>query len=748
MQLTAGIAMAATGGYAAADDGRIDEETEGEIDDLLEEMTLAEKVGQMTQLNVTRLMGEGEWDDGPLNEEFLELVFEDNHVGSILSGGGATPEENDPERWAEMTNEIQEYVIENTRLGVPIIYGIDAVHGHSNVADATMFPHAAGVGATWDPTVPERIGEHTAEVVRATGIHWNFGPAADLARDFRWGRYYECFSEDPLHTSIMTAAEVQGLQGGDTPSGETIAATVKHFTGYSEPLRGLDRNPAHIPRRRLHTQHLPPFQAGIDAGAETVMMNSGSVNGIPAHASEYLIQELLRQQMGFDGVIVSDWEDIHRLRTMHEVGESMRDAVRLVIGAGVDMYMVPIEIDDFVPHLIDLVEEGEIPESRIDASVRRILRLKHRLDLFDDPYVDPGVAEETVVGADRDLAYESAVKSMTLLENDGVLPLSGDESLLVTGPAADDVAVQMGGWTVEWQGLDEAEEEPPAVTVLDGLEERAGEVTHVPWRREEPGDLDELESAADGADVAIVCVGEGPYAEGPGDDQRPHLPEAQVDLLRETADTDTTVVCVMLAGRPLGIEEVHDHLDAFLMGYLPGAEAGTAVADVLTGEHNPSGRLPFTWPRHVGQVPMYYNHYPGEGEFDPRYEFGTGESYTEFSYENASIDPATVSDPSLESTVEITLDVHNTGDTDGDEVVLVFGDREFTAGPQMLPQRQLLAFERCHVEAGGSTAVSMEVALSPLAQVAGDVPGSDERYIEAGDYRLFIGDETYDLTVE
>lgn len=746
MQLTAGLAgVAAVGGYAAADE-ELDEETHDEIEETVGGMSLEEKVGQMTQLNVTRLMGEGEWDAGPLNEEFLELVFEENHVGSILSGGGSTPEENAPRAWAELTNEIQEYAIDAT--GVPIVYGIDAVHGHSNVVDATMFPHAAGVGATWEPEYAEEIGEHTAEVVRATGIHWNFGPAADLARDFRWGRYYECFSEDPVLTSIMTAAETRGLQGEDGPSGDTVAATVKHFTGYSEPFGGLDRNPAHIPQRRLRTQHLPPFRAGIDAGAATVMMNSGSLNGVPAHASEYLIQELLREEMGFDGVIVSDWEDIHRLRSLHEVGESMKDAVRLVIGAGVDMYMVPIEIDDFVPNLIELVEEGEIPEERIDRSVRRILRLKHRLDLFDDPYVDPEEAEEAVVGADRELAHEAAAKSMTLLENDGTLPLSGEESLLITGPAADDVAIQMGGWTVEWQGLDEADEEPPAVTVLEGLEEAAGDVTHVPWGRDEPGDEDELESAAESADVAVVCVGEGPYAEGPGDDQSPSLADAQADLIEQVADTDTPVVCVMLSGRPLTLEGVHERIDAFVMGYLPGTEAGTAVANVLLGDENPGGRLPFTWPRHVGQAPIYYNHYPGEGEFDPLYEFGDGESYTEFDYEVASVDPGTVHDPSPDSTVELTVEVHNTGEHDGDDVVLVFGDREFTSGPLMLPDRQLLAFRRCHVESGGSVTLSVEVPLGPLALFSGDVPDGGERYVEDGEYRLFVGEETTELHVE
>lgn len=746
MQLTAGIAgAAAVGGYAAADT-ELDDETNDEIDERVAGMSLAEKVGQMTQLDLARLSGEDAWDGGELNEELLETAFEENYVGSILSGGGSTPVENTPEAWAETTNEIQEYAIEAT--GVPVIYGIDAVHGHSNVVDATMFPHAAGVGATWDPEYAEEIGDHTAEVVRATGIHWNFGPAADLARDLRWGRYYESFSEDPVHTSIMTAAETRGLQGEDGPDGDSIAATIKHFTGYSEPFGGLDRNPAHIPQRRLRTQHLPPFQAGLDAGAATVMMNSGSLNGVPAHASEYLIQELLREEMGFDGVIVSDWEDIHRLRSIHEVGESIKDAVRLVIGAGVDMYMVPYEIDDFVPNLIELVEEGEIPEERIDASVRRILKLKHRLDLFDDPYVDPGAAEEAVVGADRDLAHESAAKSMTLLENDGTLPLSGEESLLVTGPAATDVAIQMGGWTVEWQGLDDAEEEPPAVTVLEGLEDAAGDVTHVPWDREEPGDEDELESAAEGADVAVVCVGEGPYAEGPGDDQSPSLADAQADLIEQVADTDTPVVCVMLSGRPLTLEGVHEHIDAFVMGYLPGTEAGTAVADVLLGEENPGGRLPFTWPRHVGQAPIYYNHYPGDGEFDPLYEFGDGESYTDFEYELAAVDPGTVSDPSPDSTVELTVEVDNTGEHDGDDVVLVFGDREFTSGPLMLPDRQLLAFERCHVESGGSVTLSLEVPLGPLALVSGDVPDDGERYVESGEYRLFVGEETTELHVE
>jgi beta-glucosidase len=428
---------------------------EARAEDLLARMTLEEKVGQMTQVNVTRLMGSGEWDRGPLNEAWLEHIFAKLHVGSILSGGGAAPLPNTPRAWAEMTNELQRHALEHSRLGIPLIYGVDAVHGHNNVLGATIYPHNLGLAATWNPELAERIAFATARDVRATGIHWNFAPVADLGRDPRWGRFYETFGEDPLLAGALVAASVRGLENG------SVAATVKHFLGYGAPNAGRDRAPAFIPNRLLFELHLPPFAAGFEAGARTVMVNSGAVNGVPAHASRHLLTELLRGKLGFGGVVVSDWSDIHKLVTVHGVARDFAHAVEMSIGAGVDMYMVPYDAQTFTATLLELVRAGRVSEARIDEAAGRILTLKFALGLFEQPYVDAAEAERIIVEQDRALAYEAAVQSITLLENDGVLPLGeGARRILVTGPSADSVANQMGGWTIGWQGADNPRELP------------------------------------------------------------------------------------------------------------------------------------------------------------------------------------------------------------------------------------------------------------------------------------------------
>jgi beta-glucosidase len=698
------------------------------VDDLLARMTLEEKVGQMTQVNVSRLMGGGEWDRGPLNEEWLQVILADHQVGSLLSGGGASPVPNTPESWARMTNDLQRYAIENSRLGIPIVYGIDAVHGHNNVVGATIYPHNIGLAASWNPELAERIAQRTARDVRATGIHWNFAPVTDIGRDPRWGRFYETFGEDPYLASAFVEASVRGYQGDDLAAG--VAATVKHFVGYGAPLTGQDRTSALIPLRTLREVHLPSAQAGFEAGAATVMINSGSVNGIPAHASGYLLTDLLRDQLGFEGVAVSDWNDIDKLVNNHRVAATYKDAVELSINAGVDMYMVPHDAATYTRTLLELVQEGRVSEARIDEAVRRVLTLKFELGLFEEPYVDESQADDIVREANRSLAYEAAVSSLTLLENFNTLPLEGAQTILVTGPGADSIIAPMGGWTIGWQGVESPSEVPPGVTVLQGLRERAPEgvtVEHV--RGNDPA---QLGAALESADVAVVVLSEPPYAEMEGDSDTLRLAVDQEEHLRQVLASGKPTVLVLFAGRPILLpDDIRNSRMAFIMAYLPGSEAGSAIADVIYGNANPSGRLPFTWPSHTGQLPLTYDAPATEVAMrEAHYPFGYGLSYTRFQQSALSASVAG-------EAVDVTVTVSNTGDREGTETVMVFVQRPPSG--ILTPMRQLVGFTQVTLEPGESEEVSLSIPVSRFSIVTGDILGEGERMVVPGTYRLLVG---------
>nr|WP_154697055.1 glycoside hydrolase family 3 protein [Lentzea guizhouensis] len=473
------------GGQAAGKEIYLDARASSErrVEDLLRRMTLEEKIGQMAQIRVGKLRGDCNNVNGPLVDSCLKAVLADAHVGSILSGGGDAPLENTPRAWAEMNNAIQRYALENNRLKIPIIYGSDGVHGHNNVISATMFPHQIGLGATWNPGLQEQIGVSASKALRATGVFWNFAPVSDIARDTRWGRYYETYSEDPFLAGQLAAANVRGQQSHVDDTAQ-LTATAKHFAGYSAPANGHDRGAAQIPVRQLQDVVLPPFQAQFDAGVKTVMINSGSLNGVPVHASKYMLQTQLRDKMGFKGVAVSDWQDMRYLVDRHKIAPDYKTAIAMSVNAGVDMAMEPSNAAEFTSLLLANVRDGSVSRGRIDQAVRRVLKLKFDLGLFEKPYVDPAKADGNVVNVDRSLARQAAAESTVLLKNDGVLPLDAGaaKKIVVTGETADDVRRQLGGWTVEWQGVPEDSPLPPTATVLTGVREAApgASVVHAP----------------------------------------------------------------------------------------------------------------------------------------------------------------------------------------------------------------------------------------------------------------------------
>ncbi len=681
------------------------------VEDLLGRMTLAEKVGQMTQVDLTRLMGTGEWDRGPLNEGWVQRTLGDLHVGSVLSGGGAAPVPNTPAAWADLTNTLQRAALERSRLGIPLVYGVDAVHGHNNVLGATIFPHDLGLAATWDPALVEAVARRTAADVAATGVHWNFAPVADLGRDLRWGRAYETFGQEPWLAAELVAAHVRGTQA----AGE-VAATVKHFLGYGAAADGRDRGDALLSDAELWNVHVPPFEAGLAAGAWTVMVNSGSVNGVPVHASADLLSGLLRERLGFEGVIVSDWNDLERLLTVHGYARDFAEAVALGVNAGIDVYMVPHDAERFVRTLLGAVDAGTVSQARIDDAVRRVLTLKFRLGLFEDPYVDVDRAA-SVLATDDALAYEAALRSLTLLANDGVLPLRPAARVLVTGEGATSVARQMGGWTIGWQGVENALETPPAVTVLDGLRDRAPEGVVVSYA--DARDLAAFRKTAAGADVVVVVGGETPYAEGQGDVAAPVLGARDTALVQAALETGTPTVLVLLAGRPLALPTaLHRDLAALVMAYLPGSQGGPALADALYGQAGFSGRLPVAWPADLEAA-------GGSASVDAqaRYPFGFGLGYADFDVTELG---ALVVDGKL----AVSLVVTHTGDLAGRETLQVYARRQ--DGSDVA--ERLVGFAGVQLEPGEARTVRLDLPLTRLAE------GADRRVV-AGRYVVWVAGE-------
>ena len=589
-------------------------------------MTLAEKVGQLAQVHVAKLT----------SDSVLDEVFADEGVGSILSGGGELPGgTNTPRAWAEGINRIQKAALDRSRLQIPILYGADAPHGLSPVLGSVIFPQQIGMGATRDPALVRQVAAVTARGASALGIRWIFGPVADVSRDLRWGRYYETYSEDPTLASSLVVATVRGLQGNSS-SQLVVAATAKHFIGYSQPRSGRDRFPVTLSSATLTKWFVPPFQAAVDAGAATVMTQHSAVNGTPVVASHELATDLLRGTMRFGGVLISDWGDVADLYCPGGnppnpkftcLASSPKDAVRRALNAGLDVTMIPDDSAQFTSSLIELVQSGAVSTERLDEAVKRVLTLKFELGLFEQPYVDASRARAGVIAAsDRRLARKAVDRSLTLLKNrHHILPLKKRGGpLLVVGPAATSVSRQMGGWTIGWQGIP-AGAKPPAVTILQGIREAVGakKVLSANWRSKT-----DIRAKAKKARAIVVAIGEKAYAEWYGDNPRGALAANQVRLVKAAEATGKPVVLLLVAGRPLMITNLVKKSDAFLMAYLPGTEAGHGVADVLFGRVSPRGKLPVSWPASIKDVPMVKGIRLKDGKrAKPLFAYGTGLSY-------------------------------------------------------------------------------------------------------------------------
>lgn len=580
-----------------------------EVDELLAQMTLAEKVGQMTQADISDL--------DPSEVATL-------YLGSVLSGGNSDPAAgNSLEAWTNLYNELQQQALQ-TRLGIPLLYGVDAVHGHNNVLGAVIFPHNIGLGATRNADLVEEIARITALEVRATGINWTFAPCITVPRDIRWGRTYEGFSEDPALVAELGAAAVRGYQHGGLDNPQSVLANAKHYLGDGGTVYGtgnfpnapLDQGDMQLDEETMRRVHLAPYPPAIEEGVGSIMPSYSSWNGEKVSGSTYLLTDVLKGELGFEGFLVSDWNAIDQVYP-----DDYKTAIERSINAGMDMGMVTNQYRAFIQHLTELVEEGRVPMERIDDAVRRILRVKFAMGLMDSTrshLADTSLQAQFGSDEHRAVARDAVRQSLVLLKNEGdVLPLSKTASrIYVAGKSADDIGNQSGGWTIEWQGAS-GEVTPGGTTILQAIRNAVGEETEVPYSADGSG--------AEGADVGILVVGETPYAEGVGDIRESAqlaLSEEDVAAFNTMKAAGIPVVVVLVSGRPMIIGEVLDEADAFIAAWLPGTE-GDGVADVLFGDYNPTGKLPYTWPRTAEQLPLSLD----DEDADPLFAYGYGLSY-------------------------------------------------------------------------------------------------------------------------
>jgi beta-glucosidase len=709
------------------------------VDLMLSRMTLEEKIGQMTQVTLAEIVRS---DDDPAMPQIdtakLRTAILKYHVGSFLNvTTGAISREN----WHHIISDIQKIAAED-RLKIPVIYGIDAMHGMNYTLGSTIFPQEIGMAATFNTELAEREAAITAYEVRASDIPWNFSPVIDLGRNPLWPRIYETFGEDPYLVASMGAAVIKGYQGNNVGDKYHVAACLKHYLGYSFPLDGKDRTPAWIPDRYMREYFLPSFAEAIKDGAKSIMINSSEINGVPVHASKYLLTDVLRGELHFKGIAVTDWQDIKYLHDRHHIAATQKDAVMIAVNAGVDMSMVPYDYS-FCDYLDQLVKEGKVPMSRINESVKRILRLKYQLGLFDHPLDNPedypkfGSPEFTAV------SLKAAEESITLLKNNhNILPLNKDTKVLVTGPAANTMRALDGGWSYTWQGDMSDKFAPGKNTILRAIIQKIGKenVTYQPGATyDEATDINEAVKAAKNADVIVLCLGEPSYAENVGNIDDLNLPTAQIQLADSLAKTGKPIILVLAEGRPRIVTEADNRSAATIMTYLSGNEGGNALADILFGDVNPSGKLPVTYPRFANALVNYYrknlengNSDDGHG-YNPLYEFGYGLSYTTFAYSNLRLSSPTLKDS---ETLTISVDVKNTGNREGKESVLLYTSQLYAS---ITPDtKRLRKFDKISLQPGETRTLTFKLTPKDISFIN----DQSQRVSEAGAFRIQVGDQT------
>lgn len=736
----------------------LDSSIEKKIDKIMADMTLEEKVGQMAQFTLD-VIGKGPnvfSSDEPfqIDQAMLDTVIGKYKVGSILNT--ANNRARTPEVWEYIVRTIQERAIKET--GIPVIYGIDSNHGTTYTAGGTFFPQEIGMAATFNTALTEEGSRISAYETRASNIPWTFNPTMDLGRDARWSRQWESYGEDPYLNARMAVASVKGFQGPDHNNigRDYIAACIKHYMGYGVPVSGKDRTPAVISESELREKFFEPFRASIVEGkALSLMVNSGIINGVSTHADHRLITEWVKNELNFDGVIVSDWADIPNLFNRDHIAADYRGAVKAAINAGVDMVMEPYNVA-FCPTLVQLVKDKEVPMSRIDDAVRRVLRMKFRLGLFDRPNWSVADYPKFASKEHEAAAKKAADESITLLKNvNNTLPLKQGARILVTGPNANSMRTLNGGWSYSWQGEKTEEFAQGYNTILEAMRNKFGEgnvryAAGVEYKmdgqyfEELPPQIGQAVAAASGVDYIVLCVGENSYCETPGNLDELTLSENQIDLAKALVKTGKPVILVLNEGRPRLIRKIEPEMKAVIQLYLPGNYGADALADILAGDVNPSGKLPYTYPKYE-QGLLTYDHKPSqnisgkmEGAYDygaqtsVQYPFGFGLSYTTFEYSNLSVDKKEfISGDSL----TVSVDVKNTGSLIGKEAVMLFSsDLVASLTPDV---RRLRSFEKIELNPGESKTVKLSISADDLAFVN----ELGKWTLEEGDFRLQVGNQ-------
>lgn len=730
-----------------------DPEIEAKIQAWLGKMTIEEKVGQMCEITIDVVTDFERSRDGfTLSEAMLDTVIGKYKVGSLLNVPLSVAQKK--EVWAKAIRQIQEKSMKE--IGIPCIYGVDEIHGPTYTLDGTLFPQGVNMGATFNRELVRRGAEVSAYETRASCVPWTYAPVVDLGRDPRWPRMWENYGEDAYLNAEMGVAAVRGFQGGDPNhiGKYNVAACVKHYMGYGVPVSGKDRTPSAIPRSDLREKHFAPYLAAVRAGALSVMVNSAVDNGVPFHANRELLAEWLKEDLNWDGLIVTDWADINNLCTRDHVAATKKEAVKIAINAGIDMSMVPYETS-FCTYLKELVEEGEVPMSRIDDAVARVLRLKYRLGLFDNPYWD--ITEYTKFGSQEHAAdaLRAAEESIVLLKNDGqMLPIKEGTKILLTGPNANSMRCLNGGWSYSWQGHRADEFAGAYNTIYEALCNKFGKanvsyepgVTYAPykngnWWEENAPEIEKAVQAAASADVIIACIGENSYCETPGNLNDLTLSENQRSLVKALAKTGKPVVLVLNEGRPRIIRDIEPLAKAVVDIMLPGNYGGDALANLLSGEVNFSGRLPFTYPKwinslatydykpceNVGQMGGNYNY---DAVMDVQWPFGFGCSYTYYAYSNLRVDKASFAPGDV---LTVSVDVANNGGMEGKESVLLYStDLVASSSPD---NRRLRGFEKVSLKPGEKKTVTFKLEADDLAFV-----GHDGKWrLEKGGFLLGCG---------
>ena len=738
-----------------------DPKIEAQVEQTLKKLTLEEKVGQMMEL-VTDLFGAND-KNGVfyIDEHKTDSILSRYKIGSILNAPNTCAPT--AKQWEKYISQIQK--ISMKRIGIPCVFGLDQNHGSTYTQDGTLFPQNINVAATFNREIARRSAEATAYETRAVSVPWTYSPTVDLGRDARWPRIWENFGEDCYLSSEMGKAMVYGFQGEDPNHIDQyhISACMKHFMGYGVPWTGKDRTPAYISPFDLREKHFAPFLAGLKAGALTVMVNSASVNGMPMHANKEILTGWLKEQTGWDGVLVTDWADVNNLYTREMIAKDKKDALRIAINAGIDMIMEPYSCDA-CGYLIELVKEGKIPMSRIDDACRRVLRMKYRLDLFKNP--TQKLKNYPKFGGEEfaKLALEGATESMVLLKNeklqDGnpVLPLAKGKKILLTGPNANQMRCLDGGWSYTWQGHRTDEFAGKYNTIYEAFCNQYGNenvvlnqgVTYNEkgkyWEENEPQIQDAVNAAKD-ADVIVACIGENSYTETPGNLTDLWLSENQRNLVKELSKTGKPVILVLNEGRPRLIADIEPLAQGIIDILLPGNMGGDALVNLVSGKSNFSGKMPYTYPKEINSLANYdfkkseevgtmEGAYDYNAKITQQWGFGHGLSYTSYKYSNLKVSQ---SDFRHGDIIKVSVDVKNTGKVAGKESVLLFSSDLIAS---MVPDgRRLRAFDKIELQPGETKTVTFNLNADDLAFV-----GYDGKWVlEEGDFKLMIADQSADI---